>query len=89
MMTSGEKDAYWLVVRECLIEFHHLSKNEAQRRVGFFRRSIESVEPEIKIDIFYHNEPFDVAGYITGNEIEMNDGDFNRYEQILQGKFSQ
>jgi len=30
-----------------------------------------------------------VAGYITGHEIEMNDGDFNRYEQILQGKFSQ
>ncbi len=89
MMTSGEKDAYWLVVRECLVEFHHLPKNEAQRRVGFFRRSIESVEPEIKIDIFYHNEPFDVAGYITGHEIEMNDGDFNRYEQILQGKFSQ
>ncbi|MGB0070287.1 MAG: hypothetical protein WBQ11_19865 [Isosphaeraceae bacterium] len=47
------------------------------------------MEPEIKIDIFYHNEPFDVAGYITGHEIEMNDGDFNRYEQILQGKFSQ
>jgi hypothetical protein len=86
-MTSDEKDAYWLVVRECLIEFHDLSKHEAQRRVGFFRRNIESVEPEIKSDIFYHNEPFDVAGYIAGREIEMSDGDFNRYEQILQGKF--
>jgi len=88
-MTSHEKNAYWLVVRECLIEFHQLSKTEAKRRVDFLRRSVESAEPQINIDIFYHNEPFDVAGFITGHEIEMGDGDFDRYERILQGKFNQ
>jgi len=89
MMTSEEKKDYWLVVRECLCVFHRVSKNEAMRMVVSCRRQIESAEPEIKIDVFYHNEPFDVACDIMGHQIDMNEDVFNRYKQILQGKSSQ
>ena len=43
-----------------------------------YRREIESAEPEIKIDVFYHNEPFDVACDIKGHQIDMNEEVFNR-----------
>ena len=88
-MTADEKKDYWLVVRECLIVFHGVSKNEAKRMAVSHRREIESAEPEIKIDVFYHNEPFDVACDIKGHQIDMNEEVFNRYKQILQGKSSQ
>jgi len=89
MMAADEKKDYWLVVRECLTVFHGVSKNKAMRMAVSLRREIESAEPEIKIDVFYHNEPFDVACDIMGHQIDMNEETFNIYKQILLGKSSQ
>jgi len=89
MMTADEKKDYWLVVRECLIAFHGVSKNEAKRMAVSLWREIESAEPEIRIDVFYHNEPFDVACDIIGRQIDMSEETFNIYKRILLGKSSQ
>ncbi len=89
MMTTREKKDYWLVVRECLIVFHGISKNEAQRMSVSYWKEIESAAPEIRSDVFYHNEPFDVACDIMGRQIDMSEDLFNVYKQILLGKSSQ
>jgi len=51
-----------------------------------YRREIQSTEPEISIDVSYHNEPFDVACDIAGRELLMSEGRFAQCERILEGK---
>ncbi len=86
MMTQKEKDGYWLVVRECLVTFHDQKRPVAHSRVKFYRARIDSGEPQIASDIFYHNEPFDIACDIAGTYLSMNEERFAKYERILEGK---
>jgi len=86
MMTQKEKDSYWLVVRECLVTFHGEKRLIAHRRVNFYRARIDSAEPQIASDVFYHNEPFDIACDIAGRDLLMNEDLFTKYERILEGK---
>jgi hypothetical protein len=86
MMTQKEKDSYWLVVRECLVAFHDQKRLIANAHVNFYRARIDSAEPRIASDIFYHNEPFDIACDIAGRDLLMNEDLFAKYERILEGK---
>lgn len=86
MMTQKEKDRYWLVVRECLVAFHNEKRLIAQHRVAFYRARIESPDPRIALDIFYHNEPFDIACDIADSQLTMTEELFGKYERILEGK---
>ena len=88
-MTAEEKKGYWHVVRECLSAFHGVSKSEAKRMALSYWKEIESAEPEIGSDVFYHNEPFDVACDIMERQIGMDEATFSIYKQILMGKPSQ
>jgi hypothetical protein len=86
MMSQKEKDNYWLVVRECLVAFHDVKRLDASQRVKFYRARIDSAEPQIASDIFYHNEPFDIACDIAGRDLPMNEELFAKYERILEGR---
>jgi hypothetical protein len=86
MMTTTDKDNFWLVVRECLVAFHDFTRPVAKRRVEFYRVRIESAEPDIASDVFYHNEPFDIACDIAEDHLDMSETMFRTYEQILEGK---
>jgi len=79
MMTQKEKDRYWLVVRECLVAFHGQKRLIANARVNFYRARIDSAEPQIASDVFYHNEPFDIACDIAGRDLLMNEDLFTKY----------
>ena len=89
MMTGEEKKEYWYVVRECLIAFHGVSKSDANRMALSYWKEIESAEPEIKIDVFYHNEPFEVACDISGHHLDLDEATFGIYTQIRMGKPTQ
>ncbi len=86
MMTPEEKKDYWLVVRECLVAFHGLKRTDASARVKFYGARMDSAEPQIASDIFYHNEPFDIACDIAERNVPMDAALFAKYEQILEGK---
>jgi hypothetical protein len=85
IMKKAEKNEYWRVVAECLIAYHGLEKGESLRRARAYRIDIENAEPYIQNDIFYHNEPFDVACDLTQHYLELEPR-FPEYEQILEGK---
>lgn len=76
------RSEFWEVVRECLIELHGLSQFEALQRSHDLRKQIET-PPGLNSDLFYHNEPFQVACDITGQQFDLAQY-CARYEAILQ-----
>ncbi len=86
MMTQKEKDNYWLIVRECVVAFHGQKRVDANRIVSSYRARIDSALPQIASDVFYHNEPFDIACDIAEREIPLTEEIFSKYERILEGK---
>ncbi len=85
-MTHREKDRYWRVVSECLIAFHEYSKKDAVHRVSSYRLDVEGAELDVHSDIFYHNEPYDVACDIADEYLPL-ESRFGEYERILEGKW--
>jgi hypothetical protein len=55
------KDQFWNVVEDCLREIFQLDPQEAHSRSKKLRQVIETPRPAVSDDIFYHDEPFDVA----------------------------
>lgn len=60
---------FWCVVRECLKEFHQAGP-DVYRRLKKLQTAING-SPIPEIEIFFHNEPFDVACNIARNRIPM------------------
>lgn len=87
MIPDQAKDEFWNVVEDCLDEIHGIPRPQAQRSSESLRKLIESKKSDAPtgppIDIFYHNEPFDVSCDIAKNDIPLK---HNRakYDKILQ-----
>jgi hypothetical protein len=82
MITVKEKPGYWAVVRDCLIQFHRLTRQAARDKCNELRGKIESPPPGYSSDLFYHNEPFDIACELAGHDLDFSKF-CTQYEQIL------
>jgi hypothetical protein len=70
MIDLAAKNAFWDVVEDCLVNLHGLQPGDARQRAQDFRARIESPPTGMSSDIFYHNEPFDVACDLADNELD-------------------
>lgn len=55
------KDAYWLVVRDCLVDIFEVDAIEAQALSRGRRAALEGVPKSMRHDIVYHEDPLRVA----------------------------
>jgi hypothetical protein len=60
-LTSTMKDAYWDVVHDCLVEIHQFSPPDARALCHDRRSALEFAPQDMRSNIYYHREPFDVA----------------------------
>lgn len=67
MVDTRARGAFWDVVEDCLVTFHHFSSEAARRHSGQARQRIDALGTSG--DLFYHSEPFHVASDIAGNEL--------------------
>ncbi len=68
LIDPSSKDAFWLVVEDCLIRFHRFDPLGAIQRARSARLASESAPVGIAGDVIYHAEPFYVACDIAGIE---------------------
>lgn len=61
MIEDKVKNAFWDVVIECLVQFHHWQLGKAREATIALSKGIEKPPLGLSSDIFYHSEPFDVA----------------------------
>ena len=68
------KDGFWDAVLDCLVEFHHLPREEAAPKVREFRAILDwgDASPFVP-DIIYHAEPFRLANDIAERELDIAD----------------
>lgn len=67
---QSDKDEFWEIVGDCLVELHHLPVQAAQSRIHRLREQIESAPRGISKSLFYHNEPFDVACDLAEHQLD-------------------
>jgi hypothetical protein len=60
------RDAFWLVVEDCLVQFHHATRPNASSKTQNLRTKIESSTTPLANELIYHDEPFYVACDIAG-----------------------
>ncbi len=70
-LTQPLRDAYWALVKECLIRFYRVSESDATKRVAGFLREMENAPEEIDTDVVYNNEAFHLAGDLIGRELDI------------------
>ena len=80
VIPDDAKTHFWIVVRECLIEFHGKPRISSRAKVLQFRRKVDEY-PRQAMELFYHNEPFDIACRIAKHRISVNKH-IKRYVQI-------
>jgi hypothetical protein len=77
------KDSFWRVVQDCLVEILGFSRREAISMGKHLRDEIDEEPEEISKDLFYHNEPFDIACDLARKKIECSACQ-EKYESILK-----
>jgi hypothetical protein len=82
MIPIRARDSFWGVVRDCLVTFHDVPATRAGRLCGQRRSEVESRPRGVSRDIFYHNEPFDVACDLAGKELDITQFR-SEYDRIL------
>lgn len=82
MIPTRVVSVYWKTVLDCLVEIHGLRPTRARAAVAASRARLDSAPPEINRDLFYHMEPFDVAGSLAGRQVDRRDVD-DVYRAIL------
>lgn len=86
MIPDRAKNRFWKVVEDCLDELHHIPRPQAEQSSERLRRQIEAYQSDAPtgspIDIFYHNEPFDVSCDIAKNQIPLQPNRA-KYDKIL------
>ncbi len=81
MVAKASKDAFWAALIECLIEFHHIARNDAMAQVKTLRVALTG--PSGRRDtMIYHEEPFTVACRIAREPLEIEQVR-PRYEKLL------
>ena len=69
-MTPELRNAYWALVRECLIRFHGFSDRQAELRVSAYVRHLEQAPPDLPMDVVFNNEAFELASRLAGRELD-------------------
>jgi hypothetical protein len=70
-LTQPRRDAYWAIVKECLIRFYDLDQREADARVAALHQDMENAPADIDTDVVYTNEAFHLAGELAGREMDI------------------
>lgn len=83
MIDAQAQDAFWGSVEDCLMDFHNLSRLDAQKRVNDLRSRIAQPLSGLAGEILYHDEPFDVACDLAGKRLSLPQHR-GQYEGILQ-----
>jgi hypothetical protein len=66
------QDHFWSVVRRCLREFHTKQSPSALKKASRLRTKVEQLPAEDR-ELFYHDEPFDVACRLAGRRLKVED----------------
>ena len=69
-LTQPLRDAYWAIVKECLIRFYDLDQREADARMAELYKEMEDAPAGIDTDVVYTNEAFHLAGELAGREMD-------------------
>lgn len=83
MIDIQAQDAFWGAVEDCLVDFHKLSRPDAQARVNDLRCRIAQPPSGLSGEIIYHDEPFDVACDLAGKHLSLPQHR-SQYDGILQ-----
>jgi hypothetical protein len=70
-LTQPLREAYWAIVKECLIRFYDLDQREADARVAALQRDMEDAPADIDTDVVYTNEAFHLAGELAERELSI------------------
>lgn len=76
-------DGWWEAVKKCLVKFHGMTPRQAAQKARRNREYFAKHKLGKKFDIFYHEEPFHQAEYITGKEVELSGDEYR--EQYIEG----
>ncbi len=74
---------YWSVVEDCLVELHGVDRSEARKRIKALLAWIASPPDGVDGEIVYHDEQFDVACDLAGNELRYELYQ-DQYDQIVE-----
>lgn len=83
MINTEAKNAFWEVVKECLVRFHSFSEHKAEKKMMALRERLEKPPVGMSSEVLYHSEPYYVACNIAQNERDISE-DRGEYERILE-----
>ena len=69
VISRETQELFWCVVRKCLHEFHQATP-PVYRRLEELQATIDD-SPIEEIELFFHNEPFDVACNVARHRMPM------------------
>jgi hypothetical protein len=68
--TQTNRNEFWSIVNDCLVEFHKLTRHDARYRTRRLRDRIESAPRSTPTVSFYHSEPFDIACDLAERQLD-------------------
>jgi hypothetical protein len=80
VIPADAQDHFWSVVRRCLREFHAKQSASAIRKATRLRKKVAEFPAEDR-ELFFHDEPFDVACRLAGRALKVEDH-LKRYLRI-------
>jgi len=88
MIPRDEAEAFWAVTRECLVQFHGIDPEEAASGVASLRDRLARTGVPMAEEMIYHDEPFNVACDIAGNQLdEFDESMAEEYYRMLERPF--
>jgi hypothetical protein len=82
VIRQQDKNAFWTVIEDCLVEIFGLMRPDALFRSQKLRDVIEATPDRRHGAIFYHTEPLDVAHDIAGRQVDLSQVQ-EKYQAIL------
>ena len=80
---KDEQDHFWSIVGQCIRRFHAGCASRALAEATRLRKKVNGMPIE-QMDLFYHAEPFDVAGNLADNALDVKDH-LDEYLEIRDG----
>ncbi len=72
VMPVDAQDHFWSVVRRCVREFHAKQSASALKKATRLRKKVEQLSADDR-ELFFHDEPFDVACRLAGHALKVED----------------
>jgi hypothetical protein len=85
MLEELDKDNYWAIVEDCLVELHGWSRDAARARCLDLRRGADRDARPGEDSIAYHAEPLYVANDLAG--VELDDGAVDAQYRAIQARY--